>query len=76
MSSALGFQVVLFGVLPIPDLISVDKALGNTLKLVHEVLNYGLLSIVILHVGAALHHHFWLRDGILRRMLPNLGARK
>ena len=76
MSSALGFQVVLFGVLPIPDLISVDKALGNTLKLVHEVLNYGLLSIVILHVGAALHHHFWLHDGILRRMLPNLGARK
>lgn len=76
MSSALGFQVVLFGVLPIPDLIGVDKALGKTLKLAHEVLNYGLLSIVVLHVGAALQHHFWLRDDTLRRMLPNPGARK
>jgi cytochrome b561 len=76
MSSALGFQVVLFGVLPIPDLIAVDKVLGHTLKSVHELLNYGLLSVVIIHVGAALQHHFMLGDETLRRMLPFLGVRK
>lgn len=76
MSSALGFQVVLFGVLPIPDLISADKALGHTLKSAHELLNYGLFTMVVLHVGAALQHHFMLRDDALRRMLPFLGARK
>ncbi len=76
MSSALGFQVVLFGVLSIPDLIGADKALGHTLKSVHELLNYGLLTMVVLHVGAALQHHLMLRDDTLRRMLPFLGGLK
>lgn len=70
MSSALGFQTVLFGVLPLPDLIGPDKALGAVLKNVHEVLNYSLLGVVIVHVAAALQHHFIRRDGTLRRMLP------
>ena len=76
MSSALGFPVVLFGVLPLPDLIAANKASGELLKTVHEVLNYTLLSLVVLHVLAALHHHFILRDATLRRILPNLGVRK
>jgi cytochrome b561 len=76
MSSALGFQVVLFGVLPVPDLISADKALGHTLKSVHELLNYGLLALVVVHVGAALQHQFILRDDTLRKMLLIPGARK
>jgi cytochrome b561 len=67
---------VLFGVLPIPDLINADKALGHTLKSVHELLNYGLLTLVVLHVGAALQHHFMLRDDTLYRMLPFSGGRK
>ena len=76
MSSALGFQVVLFGVLPLPDLIAADKATGNLLKSVHQVLNYSLLALVALHVAAALHHHWILRDGTLRRMLLNFGGRR
>ena len=35
MSSAKGFQTVYFGVLPLPDLIGKDKALGDVLKEVH-----------------------------------------
>ena len=70
MSSALGFQTVLFGVLPLPDLIGPDKALGAVLKSVHEILNYSLLGVVIVHVAAALQHHFIHRNGTLRRMLP------
>ncbi|MHB8846996.1 MAG: cytochrome b [Burkholderiales bacterium] len=76
MSSALGFQVVLFGVLPLPDLIAANKATGHLLKTVHEWLNYSLLGFVTLHVGAALHHHFILRDGTLRRMLIEHGERQ
>ncbi|BAN35968.1 cytochrome B561 [Sulfuricella denitrificans skB26] len=72
MSSAKGFQTVYFGVLPLPDLIGKDKALGDILKEVHELLNYGMLGLVIAHVGAALKHHFIDRDGILARMLPFL----
>lgn len=72
MSSALGFTVVWFGVLPLPDLIGKDKQLGELLKQVHETLNFALLALVLLHVAAALKHHFFEHDGTLARMLPFL----
>jgi cytochrome b561 len=68
MSSAKGFQVVWFGVLPLPDLIGKDKALGELLTEVHESLNYTLLALVVLHVGAALQHHFIEHQPFLQRM--------
>jgi len=72
MSSALGFPVVWLGVLPLPDLVGKDKELGEALKAAHEALNLTLLALVVLHVGAALKHHFIDRDATLARMLPFL----
>jgi len=66
---------VYFGVLPLPDLLAKDKALAELLKSVHVTLNYSLLILVLLHVMAALHHHFVVRDQILARMLPWAGRR-
>lgn len=71
MSSAKGFQTVLFGVLPIPDLLSKDKELGNLLAIVHQTLNFSFLALIVMHVLAVLKHHFIDKDVILRRMLPN-----
>ena len=68
MSSAKGFQTVWFGVLPIPDLLGRDKALGDLLQQVHEALNVLLMLTLAGHVGAALWHHFVLKDDTLRRM--------
>lgn len=68
MSSAEGFQTVWFGVLPLPDLIGKDKAFGDLLAEVHETLNFTMLGLVILHVGAALKHHFIERQPFLQRM--------
>lgn len=68
MSSAKGFQTVWFGVLPLPDLIGKDKALGELLAEVHKLLNFTLLALVILHVAAALKHHFIERQPFLQRM--------
>lgn len=68
MSSAKGFQTVWFGVLPLPDLVAKDKALGELLTEVHESLNWILFVVVSLHVAAALKHHFIDRDGLLQRM--------
>ena len=70
MSSAKGFQTVYFGVLPIPDLLHKNKELGETLGLVHKYLNYTMIGLVIVHIGAALKHHVIDKDDILRRMLP------
>ena len=72
MSSALGFTVVWFGVLPLPDLVAKNKELGELLKGVHEALNFTLLLLLAAHVGGALKHHFVDRDATLVRMLPFL----
>lgn len=73
-SSALGYQTVYLGQFPIPDLIGKDKALAAFFGEAHEVLNYALLAVLLLHAAAALQHH-WLRgDDVLRRMLPKTGA--
>ena len=72
MSSAKGFQTVWFGVLPIPDLLNKDEALGELLQIVHLSLNILLALTVFAHIGAALKHHFINRDDVLRRMLPFL----
>ncbi|MBN8285657.1 cytochrome b [Zoogloea sp.] len=70
MSSAKGFQVVYFGVLPLPDLVGKSEDLGDLLKEVHEALNFGLLALVGLHIAGALKHVIIDKDGTLRRMLP------
>lgn len=70
MSSAKGFQTVYLGVLPIPDAIGKNAALGQALTEVHEALTWLLLALVALHAAAALKHHFIDHDDVLRRMLP------
>ena len=69
-SSASGVSVAWLGLVPLPDLVAKDKMLAAVLKVVHTGLNYTLLALVSVHMGAALKHHFVDRDGTLARMLP------
>jgi len=70
-SSAVGLQIVWFGVLPLPDLLPVDKELGNlVLKPLHKASAFMLAALVLLHVAAALKHQFVDKDGLLLRMWP------
>ncbi|MDE2080691.1 MAG: cytochrome b [Burkholderiales bacterium] len=69
-SSAAGFPVVLFGVLPLPDFVAPDRALAATLKSLHGTLAWTLAVVVLLHVAAAFKHHLVDRDGLLLRMRP------
>ena len=73
-SSAAGFPVVLFGVLPLPDVLSRDKALGHQLEDLHSALAVGLMVLVGAHIAAALYHYRVLQDDILQRMLPTKTA--
>ncbi len=70
MSSAKGVQTVWFGVLPLPDLLGRDKALGAQLADLHSALNIGLLVLIGGHAAMALLHHLVHKDDTLRRMLP------
>jgi cytochrome b561 len=67
-SSAAGFPVVVYGVLPLPDFVPVDKALAEAIKPWHERLAWLMALIVLAHIAAALKHQFVDRDGLLSRM--------
>lgn len=69
-SSAAGFPIVLFGVLPLPDFVAPDRELSELIKPWHGRLAWLLVAVVLLHVAAALKHQFIDRDGLMRRMLP------
>lgn len=69
-SSASGVPTVFLGLFQLPDLLAEDKALAGQLKLVHAALNYTMLTLVVIHIAAALKHHLVDRDDVLRRMLP------
>jgi len=70
MSSAYGRPVEVFGLLALPDLVSPDKALGGLMDDLHMIFAYILTALVVVHIGAALHHFLIARDEILARMLP------
>ena len=68
------YPIMFFGLgeapfLPMPELIDA-KATNGQLKEIHETLAIGGIALIVLHIGAALQHHFIHRDEILRRMLP------
>ena len=72
-SSAAGFPIVWFGVLPLPDFVPVDKALAEAIKPWHERTAMLMAALVLLHVAGALKHRFIDRDGLLDRMRPRRG---
>ena len=69
-SSAAGFPVVWFGVLPLPDFVPVDKELAETLKALHGNLAWGLAIGVGLHLAGFAKHQWIDRDGLINRMRP------
>jgi cytochrome b561 len=69
-TTAAGVPVVYLGLFQIPAAFGADPALKAALKPVHYWLNMALAALVVLHVAAALKHHFVDRDDVLKRMLP------
>lgn len=69
-SSAAGFPIVWFGLVPLPDFVPVDRALAEAIKPWHGGLAKALAVLVVLHVGAALKHQLVDRDGLIGRMWP------
>ncbi len=74
-SSTTGVQVVYLGLVPLPDLLPKDRALAASLKAVHVTLNVAMVTLVLIHVAAAVRHHFVDRDRVLARMVPGVKPR-
>lgn len=67
--SASGKPIPFFGI-ELPALIPTNKAMGDQLKEIHAPVGTAGYWLVGLHASAALFHHYLLKDGTLRRMLP------
>jgi cytochrome b561 len=60
----------LLEIVPLPNLVRADSDLADTLSDWHIFAAWTLLSLIVLHVSAALWHHYRLRDSVLTAMLP------
>ena len=59
-----------FDLFVIPNLVGPDGSLSDAASLLHYGVSRLLIGLIVLHVGAALKHHFFDRDDVLVRMLP------
>ena len=70
-NSAYGATTPFFGLFELPMIVGKDEALATQLFTIHRWVGYLLIVLVLMHVGAALYHHFIRHDNVLRRMLPH-----
>lgn len=70
MSSARNFPVSWFGLVTLPDFIAPSRSAYEFLHNAHETLAKTLFVLALVHIAAALKHHFIDHDNVLRRMLP------
>ena len=76
MSSAKKYSVSWFGLFTWPNLIGKNETAFDILRATHDTMSFILLSIAVLHILAALKHHFWNKDDVLLRMLPFIKSEK
>jgi cytochrome b561 len=58
-----------FGLFRVPQFTTENRANASDYENWHIYVAYVLLALVVLHVVAALYHHFIKRDRVLTRML-------
>jgi cytochrome b561 len=76
MSSAKNYSVSWFGLFTWPNLIGKNETAFDILRATHDTMSVILLSIAVVHILAALKHHFWNKDNVLLRMLPLIKSQK
>lgn len=71
-TSPLKIPTMIFGLFTLPALPFFQGIAGISHDLfeLHETLAYFLIGLFVLHVGAALKHHFMLKNDIVLRMTP------
>ena len=76
INSAANIPFSVFWLIQLPSVIAPDKHIAELAALVHRSLFFILAALLVLHVTAALRHHFIKKNNLLDRMLPTIGIRK
>lgn len=69
ITSAAGLPASFFNLFTLPNLIAPNPELLPVFEAIHQWLGYALIATIVLHMLAALKHHFINKDDILRRMM-------
>ncbi|MEM7442589.1 MAG: cytochrome b [Pseudomonadota bacterium] len=72
MVSASPWQIptYLYGAIELPHLTGPSEELERAMKRLHATLGFAFIALLVLHIAAALKHHFVMKDDTLKRMLP------
>lgn len=73
-TSNIQFPILYFGLFEVPAL-PLSRAWGELFDESHLILGWITLALIVLHVAAALKHHYMDRDDVLVRMLPGIRQR-
>jgi len=65
-----GFPIELLDALGLPPLLPKAESVAAIAKNIHAGAKFGLMVLILMHVGAALFHGIVLRDGVFSRMWP------
>ena len=68
-TSAYRATIIVFGLFELPPIWPEDRAFSDRVLFVHGLIGLTIALLLAAHIGAALHHHFVRRDGILMRMI-------
>lgn len=68
-TSAYRAPIGVFWLFELPPIWPEDRAFSEQLFAVHRLLGFAIAALVCAHIGAALFHHFILRDRVLMRMI-------
>jgi cytochrome b561 len=69
-ASAHGWQIAWFFWLTLPMLTDANPTLLEAIDGWHQIFEWTLLILILVHVSAAFAHRFYYRDGVMHRMLP------
>lgn len=68
-TSAYRAPILVFWAFELPPIWPVDRAFSESMFLVHRVLGITIAILALMHIAAALYHHFVRKDAVLMRML-------
>ena len=71
-SSGVGFPTSFYGLFTMPNLIEPSKPQADFFRELHGIFAWVLIALLCAHIGAALFHNWFLKDNVLKRMLPVL----